>query len=245
MARYAPSSDVIAGIMMKARRTSIQEEIFLRAAHLAELQAQGLRERSRSHSRSASGTPVYPPVFIGGQESTGDNSIPGARHGLISHDIEKIRRSIDRFRNRGDKTESLQKTEDKGDTERSQYLKALPPLKTSYLLISPPIGVGVGLITAFSTLAVESKIGSFEAMSMGTGETLSERLSNNDSLAVWGESDALQPSHSLRKWAEGLSQQETSRFSSKEVPSAGHFWREQGVKVALKEAIVTWLRSNQ
>lgn len=236
MARRAPTGDALADSLLKATAGSVEEEVFLRAAHLANLHHEKSALEQRGRADSSPGA-----VAMGGQENAQGASRVSREHSHHSFKLENIRDRIEIFRNRS-KSGRVEGSQIQNETTRElKILERLSDLETSYLLISPPLSFGVSLITAFAGWAFESKVGSFRHLATSTKGDPEDRLVHHQSFAVWGERDVLQSSHHLRKWANDLEARKDSAFTWREIPRAGHFWREEGVIPELKQAVTEWL----
>ena len=236
MARRAPTGDALAESLLKATAGSVEEEIFLRAAHLANLHHEKSALEQRGRADSSAGA-----VAMGGQESAQGAPRVSREHSHHSFMLENVKDRIEIFRDRS-KPARVEDSQPQNETTRElQVLESMSDLETSYLVISPPLSFGVSLITAFAGWAFESKVGSFRHLSTSTKGDPEERLVHHQSFAVWGERDVLQSSHHLRKWAHDLQDRKHSAFTWREIPRAGHFWGEEGVVSQLNRAVAEWL----
>jgi hypothetical protein len=137
------------------------------------------------------------------------------------------------------------------DADNHGHLEPLPTLQTrraAYLLISPLQGP-VSHLTAidFKSLTVSSwfsrktkateSASSSEATALDKEEReqLSEKamterkLQENPTFVAFGDSDIFVAAKRLRDWARKLELAQGSRFVAHEIPTAGHFWVEEGV----------------
>ena len=241
MARRAPTAKDLATSFSKASAGSTEKEIFLRADNLARLHHErsiGEKNNATKSSHLSTGT-----MAIGGQESQSSRQSMGREHSASRHglDLDSIKRRIDIFRERHKSTGRPNRASESSGTDDLKFLEDAAQLQTSYLIVSPPLGFGISLITAFAPLSFESTVGSFRHLTPPTKDDTEDHLVQHQSFAVWGEKDSLQSSHHVRKWVRRLEARHDSMFHGKEIAGAGHFWQEGGVVIQLKEAISGWL----
>ena len=117
-------------------------------------------------------------------------------------------------------------------SEEVQEGLEVPKLDVSYLLISPVLGAIAGLATMFSAPSPEKE-----------GDL---KLATHPSLVVYGDRDAFTSQRKLRQWCEQMQQRATearvSEFAFREVEGAGHFWREDGALVTLRQTVKKWVQ---
>lgn len=88
------------------------------------------------------------------------------------------------------------------------------------------------------SLASQSSQDSTAATADDLEKVLAERkLTENPTLAVYGDGDVFVAARRLRDWATRLRAVENSRFRAREVPGAGHFWVEGRSLYVLRDAV--------
>ncbi|PTB65844.1 hypothetical protein BBK36DRAFT_1120212 [Trichoderma citrinoviride] len=96
--------------------------------------------------------------------------------------------------------------------------------RPAYLLVSPL----QGLVTHLATMSLmPSVLTRRRPPQQDTGAEA--KLVQSPTLAVFGDCDIFVPVGKLRAWVARLSSQPASQFRGHEIPSAGHFWAEEGV----------------
>lgn len=231
---------------------SAAAEIRLRAEHLAELERDVLaRAREVRRSRPESSPRRSPGIRVGGTES-GEvrRSADGRRS--FAFERERIRKSIGDVVGRKRSGRERDGQQSGGDQKegpvRLERVELAAP-RVAYLLVSPLQGV----ITHLATMSfLPSKFGlpsipkiknPFQHKpevpegtepppeNQGSGDTAAEelKLTQNSTLAIFGDKDVFVPVAKLRGWAQRLQGARESRFHAVEVSTAGHFWVEEGV----------------
>lgn len=211
---------------------SAHDEILIRSRTLAQqsnttwsdtarLQEREGRPRLQNHEKKSS-------VIMGGEETTPDKR-------KTSRDI---RRSVDRGPS-GDFGNRLRSFSHGHCRRKDDH--TLSPLETvkgapiavpevHYMLISP-------LTTPISTLAAPALVQKFWNKSKVVFDELTLQ---HATLAIYGDSDIFSSAKRVRDWSRQLKSMPGSRFSSVEVPGAGHFWVEGGVEEELRSALSKW-----
>lgn len=120
--------------------------------------------------------------------------------------------------------------------------------RPAYLLVSPLQGLVTHLATMSlmpSALHSRARHHEHRAQRPGHGHghdadadaaAQEAKLVRNPTLAVFGDRDVLVPAGKLRAWTARLGTARGSLFRGLEVPSAGHFWAEEGVLGEMGEA---------
>jgi len=67
-------------------------------------------------------------------------------------------------------------------------------------------------------------------------------LTQNHTLALFGDHDNFTSSTKLQKWAQRLANDESSRFHYETITRADHFWRSELLTAALQAKIEQWVR---
>ena len=131
-------------------------------------------------------------------------------------------------------------------------------VNSHYLLVSPLLGPLAQLATMF-------KMHSAPALAFSATKNPQLKLSMNRTLVIYGSEDVFTSNRRLRRWSEDMAQgsatadasengsniqegEKLSRkgrklFEWKEVPNAGHFWREDGAFDELNTTLAEWLKN--
>ena len=247
-----PSSSDIISHFLNPSQGSSQAEIRLRATHLSEQKNRDCKFTQRKHgAESFDELPAEPfhSVKFGGNESEASSRHP-PRH---SHrGFGAVRTSFDMPRiKHGSKRHSAEDSQSlpacsnlQGATESSVSQN----LRCSYLLISPllpPISTFATMFTKLKAPQAPSGIKkphSHEKYDPVTS-TSTKRLTENPTLAIYGDQDFFTSHKKLRRWAESLKQVTGSCFEFHEIAGAGHFWHEDGAELQMKIFIRAWLES--
>ncbi|KKY35002.1 hypothetical protein UCDDA912_g04952 [Diaporthe ampelina] len=152
--------------------------------------------------------------------------------------------------------EKEQSTDTAGDeADKGKEVDHLPPVAglpsplVAYLLVSPPVGWATSLMTM--TLGnpmsglfgkrprSRSKDREEQAAPSSPTESKQERqkLVENPTLAIYGDSDVFVAVKRFRDWAAKLQSAPGSRFRAHEVSTAGHFYVEEGTMQRLADAV--------
>ena len=163
----------------------------------------------------------------------GDESKPGSRR--PSHEgrrsLDAVRRSMDRSRQRlglRQHSHSSDMSSCAAAEENLAFTK-IPPPRTCYLLISPPLSP----ISIFATM--------FSGIRSGKSSNHDRKFIQNPTFAVYGDGDFFTSQRKYRKWVESFKAESGSQFQFHEVPGAGHFWREDGVDDQMRRRIKEWV----
>lgn len=226
-----PTTDVILERFSAVSKGTPEAEIILRAHSLvtqwnkdAQSHQEALRGRLDADKPRVASHAMA--IAIGGEESKAGSRRP-SRDSRRSFDL--VRKSMDRSRRRlGARLHGTDEFDLRGDSNESLIIGESFPLRTCYLLISPLLPPISTLATMFSDLR-------------GHNSQQNKPITNL-TLVIYGSQDTFTSRDKLRKWAE-LQQGEAapSCFQSREIATAGHFWREEGVEEELRNTIASWL----
>lgn len=154
-----------------------------------------------------------------------------------------------------EKEESADRTGEEADKDKGKELDHLPPVAglpfpvVAYLLVSPPVGWATSLMTMNLGNPVSGLFGKRprsrskdreeQAAASGPVESKQERqkLIENPTLAIYGDSDVFVAVKRFRDWAARLQSAPGSRFRAHEVSTAGHFYIEEGTMQRLADAV--------
>lgn len=155
-----------------------------------------------------------------------------------------------------EKEESADRTGEESD--KGKEIDHLPPVVglpsplVAYLLVSPPVGWATNLMTLNLGSPVSGLFGKRprsrskeregQAAASGPAESKQERqkLVENPTLAIYGDSDVFVAVKKFRDWAARLQSAPGSRFRAHEVSTAGHFYIEEGTMQRLADAVRTF-----
>lgn len=125
----------------------------------------------------------------------------------------------------------------------------LPSPVVAYLLISPPVGWATSLMTLTLGNPISGLFGRHprsrskdreeQAAASIPVESKQERqkLIDNPTLAIYGDSDVFVAVKRFRDWAARLQSAPGSRFRAHEISTAGHFYIEEGTMQRLSDAV--------
>ncbi|KAI9682096.1 MAG: hypothetical protein M1817_000150 [Caeruleum heppii] len=235
---HLPSTAAILNRFRAPSVGSAEAEISLRAAGLArqwnaeQRQNEEMR-RGRSlrlpHNRSTSHS-----IVVGGEETNAETRRASRESKRPS--MEVVRRSVDLVR----KGRSLSRRQQSGSgqslapDEGPEMVEISVP-RTCYLLVSPLLPPVSRLATLFTAPTAADSVRGPSHVD-GAGSHLTSHLT----LAVYGTKDGFTSIKKLRRWAQELSSGPHSRFASREVDGAGHFWQEVGTEVVLRREVKQW-----
>ena len=226
----------------EVNKGTAEAEIRLRASGLAiqwNQDAQIYHEMHRGRSLKAQGDRSLSAnamlIAIGGDECE-QGSRRASRESRRSMDA--VRRSLERTRKSLGRRSSDECPKSPESEERLSQVPLRAP-QIYYLLVSPLLPPISNLATMFTKLTASR----FEKdlLNDSTPVDVAERLSSCGTLAIYGGKDLFTSQKKLRAWSEALSAKPNSRFRFDEVPSAGHFWREEGVEAEMRSKIRRWL----
>lgn len=245
---------------------SAAAEIRLRAQHLAQIQNHALTPPRLSSPSQTPGSPTTPDsshrhfaLRVGGDEAGALRRSKDFAHGRRSFSIDgdRLREGVDellgkaRLRKKG----STQSIRGAGDGRRSvshsSAKSAMPPVtlgiedsvlsgvQPAYLLISPLRGY-IGHLAAVSFHPLLR----WKHKSEDPEDLAERKLTENPTLAVYGDQDSLVNVTRLRDWTRRLtSTLQMTNFLPVEVSGAGHFWIEAGVADSLAAAVSRFAES--
>lgn len=253
--KLLPPLDTILEPFMAPKTASAAADIRLRAQHLAAKQnvilasaRAALTESPTSPRKAAFG------LRVGGDEDH-RRSQEHTRPSFSIDAEDKIRKGV---------ADLMQKAEshqlhhhknkragqkDDGDKEPD----SLPPVeglvtpRVAYLLVSLPIGWATNLMTmnlgglfGKKTRSTKTRDKTETASAGGSDSTDSgdwQKLVENPTLAVCGDSDKFVAATRFREWASELQATPGSKFRAHEVSTAGHFYIEEGTMQRLADAV--------
>lgn len=224
-------------------------QIRLRAETLAEQQNTVLSDaRAALLQHRNPSSPTKRSIRIGGEEGSqsprhqsprhsGDSfSFSGDhedrfRHGVheLLHKRKALRHGLHLHKDKHDKHDHIPE-DDNADGKLHAIVGMVVP-KVAYLMVSPLQGIVPHL------LALNLARSMFTRSRHPEAQAAEDKLVENPTLAIFGDTDVFVGVAKLRAWVERLGGQESSKFTALEVATAGHFWVEQGVLVKAAEAI--------
>jgi hypothetical protein len=233
VARSLPSLHMVTEIFTLPSAGSAQAEILLRAQdlskeHLEKQQTVNHSSRGRNSLRASAS------LVVSGYESEAASKRMSRESSRRSLDLEGVRRSVDRIRNRPcRKASGRHESTSSNDPEGSPAFAFSP--RICYLLVSP-------LLAPITTvLSLSSRLKLPAPLTRGREDEGVDQLLLHPSCCIFGHHDVFTSYKRLQKWSAKLQQESESRFSTYEVTPAGHFWHEEGAEVGLKGAIEAWL----
>ena len=113
---------------------------------------------------------------------------------------------------------------------------------TSYLLVSPLLPPVNLFLTLFSNLSLEVSTPGADHKTHVPCPRPADQLCRQRTLAIYGDDDTFTSAQKLRRWAQDMSQNVSSKFESVEVDGVGHFWREEGAEARARNALRDWVR---
>ncbi|PKY02056.1 hypothetical protein P168DRAFT_312280 [Aspergillus campestris IBT 28561] len=112
----------------------------------------------------------------------------------------------------------------------------------SYLLVSPLLPPVNLFLTLFSNLSLEVSTPGAAHKKHVPCPKPADQLCRQRTLAIYGDDDTFTSAQKLRRWAQDMSQNASSKFQSVEVDGVGHFWREDGAEARARSALRNWVR---
>lgn len=168
-------------------------------------------------------------IAVGGQDSDGNTKRPSTSSRRRS--LNFVRRSLSRSNVRQGRSSSRARH----GAGSAQSLD-IACLNTSYLLISPLLQPTSLLVSFFSSWSHTQRAGK-------EAEQREDKLMACPTMAIYGDRDMFTWSRKVRKWASELATMPGSKFESREITGAGHFWQEAGAERKLKHAVEGWIQS--
>ena len=243
------TSDMISHFLTPSPGSS-QAEVRLRALHLSEQRNHDLytvQKRHKGASKESLAEPFHS-VKFGGEESEPDDRHSNKRS---QHSFDVIKRSFDIPRKKhGSKHHNIEispaltaSSKVRAETEPP----ILQNLRCNYLLVSPLLPPISTFATMFTKLrAPQATGGLMEPHRPAIGISaapVSTKLTENPTLALYGDQDFFTSHKKLRRWAESLKHVNDTCFDFHEIAGAGHFWHEDGVELQMRTLIRAWLES--
>ncbi|PLB38685.1 uncharacterized protein BDW47DRAFT_22126 [Aspergillus candidus] len=112
----------------------------------------------------------------------------------------------------------------------------------SYLLVSPLLPPVNLFLTLFSSLSLEVSTPGAVHKTHVPCPRPADQLCRQRTLAIYGDDDTFTSAQKLRRWAQDMSHNVSSKFQSVEVDGVGHFWREDGAEARARSALRDWVR---
>ena len=238
--KLLPDTESMLNRFINVTMGSAEAEIRLRALHLSTQWNKDALAKGRSR-REKTSRAQEKAVVIGGDESD-----LGARRPSRDsrRSVDTIRRSVE-FSKRKLGLQHTSNAEAGALPLESSLLPDEVTLPSSfYLLISPLRPPISSFITMFSK-ARHHGSGSHPSPANLQAHNLhitDQKLANNLTLVVYGDSDVFTSQKKLRKWVEGLAGRSSSSFQFREIAGAGHFWQEEGVEAQLRTTVRDWVK---
>lgn len=155
-----------------------------------------------------------------------------------------------------------QEREEEKDPEDLPRVRGLVPPTMAYLLISPPVGWATNLMTLnlggpmshFFTKrprstkpkkkseAAASAEAESEDITTGVEQQEKQKMLDNPTLAIYGDSDMFVAVKRFREWTSKLQSIPGSKFRAHEISTAGHFYVEEGTMQRLADAVRAFSR---
>ncbi|KAK4136302.1 hypothetical protein BT67DRAFT_399627, partial [Trichocladium antarcticum] len=263
VASQLPSLEAIATLFDAPVCGSHAAEIRLRAQHLAEMQSTILAsERAAALHHLAPKSPrKHVGVRVGGDE---ENRKSHESHRPLSAELEEtVRHAVAELLAKTRKTHRRRHS-DQGQAwgnpdgapeapdhapDRLHRVSGRAAPRPAYLLVSPLQGIVANLVTLTfpGRLWPRSSVrASKEAPQPDPAErdvlayvpvAAQDKLTQNPTLAIYGDRDGFVPVRKLRDWASRLKAVQDSKFCAHEVPSATHFWAQHNVACTLRDAV--------
>jgi hypothetical protein len=203
---------------------SSADEVIIRAHKLADQSNLDWinHARFRAHEQKRQRHELKNTVVMGGEDTSPDKrrssrEVRRSTDGSRSLDIKQRLRSLSHRGRRDDYSVTSKRVE-----------ITIPEVR--YLLVSP-------LTAPISTLAAPALGPKLWGRARDGSQ---EMIGQLESLAIYGDQDVFASAKKIRDWADQLKADHGPRFSSVEVPGAGHFWVERGVEEKLRSALREW-----
>lgn len=256
------NASAAADIRLRAQHLAEQQNVIMASARAALMEpsspmsprrgTQGLRiggdedkRRSQDH---------------GGRRSFAVDAEEKVRAGVAELMKKTKMHQLHHHRKKGSQPKEKEDSADKigEESEKGKEIDHLPPVVglpsplVAYLLVSPPVGWATNLMTLNLGSPVSGLFGKRprsrskeregQAAASGPAESKQERqkLVENPTLAIYGDSDVFVAVKKFRDWAARLQSAPGSRFRAHEVSTAGHFYIEEGTMQRLADAVRTF-----
>jgi len=240
---HLPPLNAILSLFVTPEFGSPAAEIRLRAQHLAEMQSaiiSSARDAASGHHLSPRPPRRGVSLRVGGDEE--NRKSHDSRRSLSTELEVAVRQGVADLLAR---TARARRNKEAPNEQAQEPTERLPPVagltfRSAYLLVSPLQGI----ITNLATMSFPSPL------SIGPGKLLSrwllqpeeqtpaepnvlsrsicpgaeDKLTQNTTLAIYGDRDVFVSARKLREWATRLQTLEGSHFHAIEVSGAGHFW---------------------
>lgn len=231
-------------------------EIVLRARMLAKQTLQFARN-TRRHTRGRSLQPEdakalssragrASPITIGGEETEPNERRPSRD---TRRSVDVVRKSVEMpgklkaliTRRYSGKQQHTRQADDRSESH-GRVTNAMPIVNVSYLLISPVV---LPFTNALCPPGPPSIALDFRKWTNADTPGAGSALLQHPTLAVFGTQDAFTAKHRLRSWVQKQTQDSSRQdFLWKQIDGAGHFWREEGVMLALQQTMSAWADSS-
>ncbi len=180
-------------------------------------------------------------VALGGYESEAAGRRVSRESSRRSLDTGRIRRSIDRTRQRiMPRTKSDQNIPPPSNPVPYQSCGETKP-DFAYLIISPILPPISGFTTMFTKPT-------FERSDFRTHKTVVKDSSSKDAkflqfptCLIYGSKDTFTSAKKVQNWTRGLKTKAGQSFCSYEIQGAGHFWTEERASQRLQSSLASWL----
>lgn len=128
------------------------------------------------------------------------------------------------------------------DPEALPAVEDLTLPRVAYILVSPPVGWATSLMTlnlggffGKRPKTHKAKEGGATVSSKDSPER--QKLVENPTLAIYGDTDIFVGVKKFREWASKLQEEPGTKFRAHEISTAGHFYVEEGTLQKLVEAV--------
>lgn len=254
---HLPPLDAILSLFLTPESGSPAAEIRLRAQHLAEMQStviSSARDAASSHHLSPRAPRRGVGLRVGGDE---ENRKSQDSRRSLSMDLENSVRqdAADLLA----KAARARRNREAPNKQAQEPTKRLPPVagltfRPAYLLVSPlqgiitnlatmsfpsPLSIGPGrLLSRWLPKLQEESSAEPNALSRSIPPGAEDKLTQNPTLAVYGDHDVFVSARKLREWATRLQTLENSHFHAIEVSGAGHFWAQSSKNARILQDMV-------
>lgn len=251
IASCLPPVELVSMLFQQVQEGSAESEINHRAEKLARdlvgfIEAHHPESLDRGRPRDqVVDSPSSPSrgLAMGGYESEAASRRISRDFSRRSLDTEKIRRSIDRTRQR-----ILARTKSDQDinfpsTPCTNPANRSPAPTIAYLLISLILPPASGFTTMFMRPTFERRESQTQKIVVKDTSPKDEKFAQTPTCLIYGAKDLFTSSKKLQKWARERQSQADSMFTTHEIERAGHFWVEGDVDQRLQASIASWLVS--
>lgn len=127
------------------------------------------------------------------------------------------------------------------DPETLPAVEDLTMPRVAYLLVSPPVGWATNLMTlnlgGFFGKRPKAPKAKETAATGSKDSPERQKLVENPTLAIYGDTDVFVAVKKFREWASKLQDEPGTKFRAHEISTAGHFYVEEGTLQRLVEAV--------